>query len=117
MKKNSFAMGPDQFRPLAEGYGRCLATDRITVDGQLVGYFYREQPRDADDSGWSFFAGDETEEYTSVADNIGIFDVNTVANYDPRIIPLLNHPPGSAFYSDRSSGKFIVDAERQGGHD
>jgi hypothetical protein len=30
-------------------------------------------------------------------DNHGIYDVNTIANYDPEIIPLLDQPAGSAY--------------------
>ena len=60
---------PKQFRipaheiePVAVGFGSCFASDRITVDGMKVGYLYREPPDNSDDSGWRFFAGDESEE-------------------------------------------------------
>ncbi|MGY3333604.1 hypothetical protein ACVILI_006681 [Mesorhizobium sp. USDA 4775] len=33
----------------------------------------------------------------SDANNHAIYDVNTIANYDPKIIPLLDAPVGSAF--------------------
>jgi hypothetical protein len=35
---------------------------------------------------------------------------NTVANYDPEIIPFLDAPPGSAFARDRRTGKFVAEA-------
>ena len=88
----------------------CFATNRITVDGKKVGYMYREEP-DSDselpDSGWRFFAGDETEEYTDNPDNINIFSLNTICNYDSDIIPYLDAPYGSAFI--RQGNKFIKD--------
>ena len=88
----------------------CFATNRITVDGEKVGYMYREVP-DADselpDSGWRLFAGDENDEYTDNPDNINIFSLNTICNYDPDIIPYLDAPYGSAFV--RQGDKFIKD--------
>jgi len=38
--------------------------------------------------------------------NIGVYDVNTIANYDRDIIPLLDAPPGSAFERD-DDGSFV----------
>jgi hypothetical protein len=59
------------------------------------------------DSGWRFFAGTEEQEYVDDPDNLQIYDVNTVANYDPDIIPFLRSPVGSAFERD-ASGKFVA---------
>ena len=35
-----------------------------------------------EDSGWRFLAGSEDDEYTDNPENIGIFDLNTICNYD-----------------------------------
>ncbi len=67
---------------------------------------YREKPDKATDSGWRFLAGDETDEYVDNPDNIGIYDVNTIAYYDPDIIPYLDFPTGAAFERDQINGKF-----------
>ena len=67
------------------------------VDGAKVGYMYREQPDKSLDSGWRFFAGDESQEYADNPDNFGIYKLNTVCNYDQTIIPFLDAPYGSAF--------------------
>ncbi len=80
-----------------EGPVGCLATDRIMVDGCKVGYMYREEPVNAGDSGWRFFAGDEDDVYTSDPDKVGFFHLNTLCNYDGDILPLLQEPLGSAF--------------------
>ena len=64
------------------------------------------------DSGWRFFSGTETQEYVDNADNLEIFDCNTIANYDQDIIPLLLAPVGSAFERNPETGKFeAVDEE------
>jgi hypothetical protein len=101
-----FRLSASQIRPLATGHGGCIATDRITVDGCQVGYMYREATDREHDSGWCFTAGDETEEYMDDPENHAIYDVNTIANYDPEIIPLLDAPPGSAFARSADTGRF-----------
>lgn len=103
--KKPFKLRADQIVPLAYGHGACTATDRITVDGKRVGYMYREEPRHRDDSGWSFFAGDESDEYANNPANLAIYDVNTIANYDPEIIPFLDKPAGTA-WARNDEGKF-----------
>jgi hypothetical protein len=95
-------------RPLAEGKGACIASDRITVDGKRVGFMYREAPRNEIDSGWHFFSGDETQDYADQAGNFALYDVNTIANYDPGIIPLLDSPIGSAF-GRGENGEFLAE--------
>jgi len=85
-------------QPVATGLGACIATDMITVDGKPVGFMYREiEPDNEADSGWRFLSGAEDQDYMDDADNHGVYDVNTIANYDPTIVPLLKSPPGSAF--------------------
>ena len=106
--KKQFRLSPDQIQTLVTGYGSCVATDRITVDGMKVGYMYREAPANADDSGWHFFSGDEPQEYVDTPRNLGIYNVNTIANYDPEITPLLDMPFGTAWARDET-GKFVQD--------
>jgi hypothetical protein len=94
---SNFHLSKAEMRPLAEGRGSCIASDRITIDGKGVGFMYREAPSDPIDSGWRFFSGEETQEYADQAENFAIYDVNTIANYDPTIISSLDAPVGSAF--------------------
>jgi hypothetical protein len=91
-----FRLAANQIRDLARGYGACIAGDRITGDGTKVGYCYRETPDGEPDSGWRFFAGDETQAYVDDAGKFAVCDINT-ANYDPDIIPLLDAPAGLRF--------------------
>ena len=97
MAEKQFKIPGSQIKPLAEGRGGCMATDMITVQGHKVGYMYREEPDFDEDSGWRFFSGTESPEYLDDPANTTIYDVNTIANYDPSIIPLLDSPVGSAF--------------------
>lgn len=92
---------------MAPGLGGCIASDRIVVDGALVGYMHRAPPINEMDSGWQFLAGDEDEAYMADAQRHGVYDVNTIVNYDPDILPFLDTPIGSTF-ERASDGKFCV---------
>jgi hypothetical protein len=105
--KKKYKIDGQNILPLAENNGGCMCSIRITVDGAKVGFMYREDPDNELDSGWRFFAGDESDSYTANAENVEIYDVNTIANYDQRIIPLLDSPSGSAFIE--SAGRLIPD--------
>ena len=107
MTKKNFALTADQIKPLATGYGGCIATDMITVLGKPVGYMVREPTSRQSDSGWCFMAGDESQEYMDNSDHHAIYDVNTIANYSPDIIQFLDAPPESAFVRDTSTGMLV----------
>jgi hypothetical protein len=107
MRNKKFALSAVQIQPLATGYGACFASDMITVNGCKVGYMYREKADHEVDSGWRFLAGTESDEYMDNSDNHGLYDVNTIANYDPEIIPWLDSPVGCAFARERSTGNFL----------
>jgi hypothetical protein len=85
MTKN-FAIKSADIKPLATRRGSCYATDRITVNGEPVGFMYREDRDNDGDSGWRFLADDESEECASDPANVGIYDVNT-SELRPRYYP------------------------------
>ena len=102
----TFKLSPDEIESLVEGLGACFATDMITVDGYQVAFMYREAPDNEVDSGWRFMSGFETDEYMSNPDNHGVYDVNTIANYDREIVPFLEAPVGTAFERVDGVGEF-----------
>jgi hypothetical protein len=106
-REKPFRLSADQIKPTATGYGGCYATDMITCGGRKVGFMYREQPDREWDSGWRFMSGYESDEYMSDPDNFAIFNVNTIANYDPDIVPFLDAPVGSAFERENGMGSFV----------
>ena len=99
---------PEQIKPLAIGFGGCIATDMITVHGKKVGYMVREKTTRPDDSGWCFTSGEESQEYMDNPENHGIYDLNTIANCCPDIIEHLDAPPLSAFIRDKETGKLVI---------
>jgi hypothetical protein len=112
MPHKSYCLAADQIRPIAVGYGAAYASDRITVDGARVGWCYREAADSDVDSGWRFLAGDESQEYADNPDNWALYDVNTIANYDPDITAILESPVGSAFERD-DSGRLAPVADHE----
>ena len=101
---------PEDIKELfhTDGPDGCIASDRIMVDGEKIGYMCREYADHDGDSGWRFTAGDEDEEYMSNPENAGVYTLNAVANVDMDIIPFLNSPVGSGFFRDEN-GKLVKD--------
>ncbi|QNM95236.1 DUF2185 domain-containing protein [Chitinimonas koreensis] len=92
-----YKIDPKDIRPIATGLGLCVVTDLIAVEGQTIGYMYRDEPEDDEDSGWRFFTGGEDDRYIDNPKNFSLLDVNVIANYDAAIVPLLGSPVGAAF--------------------
>ncbi|MVN91181.1 DUF2185 domain-containing protein [Mucilaginibacter aquatilis] len=110
MSKN-FKLKANDIKQLIDPMGGCLATDKITVDGEPVGYMYREEPDNELDSGWRFFAGTETDEYANNVDNVMVYDVNTIVNYDRAIAPYLHLPAGTQLERNADNTFYIIDEE------
>jgi hypothetical protein len=106
--EKQFRLKADQIKPIATGRGACFATDMITVEGKKVAFMYREAPDFQEDSGWRFFSGFESDEYANDPDRVAIYDVNTIANYDPEIVVLLDAPVGSVFERTSGVGPFVA---------
>ena len=102
LPQKQFAIPQTELKEVYQGDGPqgCIATDRILVDHAPVGYCYREEPDPEDaawDSGWRFTAGDESDAYMDDPDHSGVYALNTICNYDPDVIPLLDSEPGTAW--------------------
>jgi hypothetical protein len=102
-----FKLSKEQIKRLVPHNGGCIASDRITVDGRPVGFMYRDAPDHDADTGWRFLAGDESDEYMEDSSKHGVYAVNTISNYDPSIIPLLDAPEGSAFEKAGGNDRFV----------
>jgi hypothetical protein len=101
----------DDNENLVERYiKRCFVTNRVLIDGQRVGYLYREEPDEERDSGWRLTANDESEEYMSNADNLAYVSLGAVLSKDDSFRDLLDSPVGSAFVRDEEAGRFVADA-------
>ena len=101
-----FKLKPEDIEPLIEPMGSCLASDKITIEGLPIGYMYREDQEEENDSGWRFLSGTENQEYIDDPNNSMIFEVNTMANYDRAIIPYLKSRIGTELERVENSDEF-----------
>ena len=103
-----FVIPENAIKPLVAPMGSCIASDKITVEGLSVRFMYRDYPDRKGDSGWVFMSGTESEGYANDPKNLELYAVNTIANYDPGIIPYLDTPPPVALERPDVEGPFIV---------
>lgn len=94
MEKN-YKLAASEIQLLVPNVGFGFVSDKIAVEGKRVHYMLRQEPQDEEDSGWRFLGGGETDEYLDSPDHISAMEINTIANYDPEIIPFLTYPPGT----------------------
>jgi len=108
-----FLLKPEEIKQLTDIRGGCLASNKITVGGEKVGYAYREEPDDnfPNDSGWRFLAGTEDDNYTKNPGNLNVFELNTICNYDEAVLPILESEIGTSFIRD---GNAMIKDENNG---
>lgn len=108
MTEKKFKLNEEDIKELVKPMGYCFASDKITVNGEPVGYMYREIPMEKEDSGWRFFSGTEEEEYIDDENNVDAFEVNVIANFDKAIIPYLNAPFDTDFQRIEATDSFEI---------
>lgn len=102
----NFKLKDEDIQQLIDPMGGCMAMDTITVEGAVVGFMYRDESSFEEDSGWRFLAGTESQEYADNPDHWGIYDANTLANYDAAIIPYLQLPTGTELERIKGTEEF-----------
>lgn len=108
MSDKEFIIDPDNIKDVIKPMGYSIVTNLISQDGHQVGFMYREEQFDEEDSGWRFLSGTESEEYLDVPENSKAFSVNAIANHDPAIIPYLHNKPGTAWERIEGTDKFSL---------
>ncbi len=83
-----------------------VASDRILVDGYRIGVMLRETSKDPRDSGWRFFAGDESSEYLADPGNFGVVSLNLIVNYSPDVIAHIESPVGTLLARNEETDEF-----------
>lgn len=108
MSKKNFKLKAEEIRQLIKPMGGCIASDKITVNGELVNFMYRDKPEFTFDSGWRFLSGTENQKFADDSDKWSIYDVNTIANYDPAIIQYIDLPIGTDLERINGTNKFKI---------
>ncbi|HET6559968.1 MAG TPA: DUF2185 domain-containing protein [Prolixibacteraceae bacterium] len=88
-------IGEDE-RPIIKATGNCMATRKITQEGEPIDFMYRDEPEFEGDSGWRFLSGTESQAYADDPANWDISDLTTLSGKDKAIVPYMDHPVGTA---------------------
>jgi hypothetical protein len=100
-----------EFEDIILNGGTCYASLKITKDGLPVGYMHREEKEDEFDSGWRFYSGTEDDAYVEDAENIMLYDLNTIANLDRAILPILKKPIGTEWERIEGTNRWQILSE------
>lgn len=84
----------------------CVATEVLTTHQKPVGYAYREKPVNDADSGWRFLSGSESEKYMNQPSHYITCVLADFTREHPELLPLLEHPVGSAFARAKAGEAF-----------
>lgn len=85
-----------------------FVTKDLVEQKKQVGFMYKEKTDNANDSGWRFFSGDESQDYVDNADNIIVCSLNDVINsLDSSVEQYLNSEIGTAYERNKDSGLFL----------
>lgn len=81
---------------------------KVLDDGFRVGYMYRDDAMNENDSGWTFMAGNEADDYVNDHNNIALVSVHDVYLLDSDIWKYIDNPIGTKLIRI-SSNEFEVD--------
>lgn len=81
---------------------------KIMDEGWKIGYMCRDEAVRENDSGWSFMAGNEDDEYIADYQNIQLMSIHSVTQYDRAIWKYINSPVGTRLIRI-SSDEFEID--------
>lgn len=81
---------------------------KITDEGWKVGYMTREEALSENDSGWSFMAGNEDDEYIDDYNNIKLLSIAEVCQLDSDVLKYIDNPVGTDLIRV-SSDQFEID--------
>ncbi len=91
----------------------CYVSKKITDEGWKVGYMVREEPQREGDSGWSFMAGNEDDEYIEDYKNIKFLSIAVICQLAPEIQEHIDKPVGTALIRVNSDRLEIDQNDRE----
>ena len=100
---DKFNFEKDNFKQLREDFEKkyqdyykgCFVSRKILDEGWKIGYFFKDEPVNDQDSGWCFMAGNEDEEYNEDINNIAILQLSEILQMDPLIDQYIGMPVGT----------------------
>lgn len=86
-----------------------IVSKKIREGGWKIGYGRRDEPTSERDSGWFFCVGDEDDEYINNTDNLELWAVYSVLQFEPALNEFITAPYDSSVVRVKS-GRFEFDA-------
>jgi hypothetical protein len=80
-----------------------MVSTRISEEGAPVGWLQRRAPHEERDSGWSLYAGDETQAYLDDPAHVALVSLREVLRIDPTVEAVLEAPAPCGFERDAAS--------------
>ncbi len=93
--------------------GYIIVSHEVMVEGKPIGFLYREEPDNENDSGWRALSGEESQEYADDAANFSLYNASSVVAVDPAIAELLPCDYPASFERDLATGEFVQVAEEE----
>lgn len=91
--------------------GYIIASNEVISGKKPVGYLYREEPDNENDSGWRLFSGEETQEYADDPRNFAMYNASTIVDLHSDVRELLGEECPVEFERDKVTGEFTkIDA-------
>jgi hypothetical protein len=87
--------------------GYIIASNEVMIAGRPIGYLYREEPDNENDSGWRVFSGEETQESADEASTFAMYNATTVLEKEPAIAAFLGCEYPVTFERDAETGEFV----------
>ncbi|OYO02913.1 hypothetical protein B0O41_4203 [Propionibacteriaceae bacterium ES.041] len=78
-----------------KGAGAAIASKLVLSQQSPLKWAVRENPIEPPDTGWRFFALDDTDETLNDPANMQVVDYNAVCEIEPAVIGIYNLPVGS----------------------
>jgi hypothetical protein len=86
--------------------GMCLVSRMVFDEIHPVGFMYREEPEEQEDSGWRFLSGHEDDAYLEDENNSLIVAIELIMVIDKAIVPHLHLPFGTEL--ERQNDAFVA---------
>ena len=80
---------------LSNALSYAIVSKQVSQENEAIGFLYREDPAFEHDSGWRFFSGDESDDYTDNPDNFTVCGIGEITASNPDILPLLQEKAGA----------------------
>ena len=85
-----------------------IVSRQVSVDGEPIGFLYREPAAFPHDSGWRMFSGAESDEYVQDVSHFDTLALRDLVHAHPEIAALLKEKQGAWEWDDDAEAFVVV---------